>query len=80
MTKLKHSLLIAILALTGFTVQAQSNYKYDYLYNNLPFNMPKVEAPVFPDKSVSISEFGAIGNGTDLCTEAFSKAMWDTFI
>ncbi len=37
--------------------------------------MPKVEAPVFPDKSVSISEFGAIGNGTDLCTEAFSKAI-----
>jgi polygalacturonase len=75
MTKLKHSLLIATIALTGFAAQAQSTYKYDYLYNNLPFDMPKIDAPIFPSKSVSISEFGAIGNGTDLCTEAFSKAI-----
>lgn len=37
--------------------------------------MPKVEAPVFPHRSVCLTDFGAIGNGVDLCTEAFAKAV-----
>jgi len=75
MTNLKCSLAIAIFALATFSSQAVEPYKYDYLYKNLPFDMPKVEAPTFPDRSVSITDFGAVGNGTDLCTEAFAKAI-----
>lgn len=75
MTKLKCSLAIAIIALTTFSAKAKDPYKYEYLYQNMPFDMPRVEAPVFPDYTVSITEFGAIGNGSDLCTAAFAKAI-----
>ena len=71
---LKCSLFIAILTLS-INTQAQEKYKYDYLYKDLPFEMPHVNVPSFPERSVSVTDFGAIGNGTDLCTDAFSKAI-----
>jgi len=74
-TKIKWSLMVAILALFILGVQAQDNYKYAYLYKDLPFDMPRVEVPEFPDHTASITEFGAVGNGMDLCTEAFGKAI-----
>lgn len=49
--------------------------RYDYLYNDLPFEMPKVTVPVFPDNKVSIADFNGIGDGTELNTEAFAKAI-----
>jgi polygalacturonase len=75
MTHLKCLLAIAIFALTTFSSQAVEPYKYDYLYKNLPFEMPKVEVPSFPERSVSITDFGAVGNGTELCSSAFAKAI-----
>jgi len=39
------------------------------------FEMPKVEEPVFPENQVSISDFGAIGDGHTLNTEAITKAI-----
>jgi len=75
MTKLKCSLAIVIIAVTTFTSQAKKSYKYEYLYDNLPFDMPRINVPIFPDHEVSIADFGATGNGTDLCTEAFAKAI-----
>ena len=55
--------------------QPATEYKYEELYSNLPFEMPRVEAPVFPNRSVNLKDFGAIGNGEELCTEAFAKAI-----
>lgn len=75
MTKLKTSLTIVIIALTSLTLQAKKSYKYDYLYKNLPFDMPRVVEPKFPERTVSIVDFGAVGNGKDLCTDAFVKAI-----
>jgi len=71
---LKYLFAITLLSLS-VSSQGQKDYKYEYLYKNLPFDMPRIEAPVFPDRTVSLTEFGAVGNGTDLCTVAFSKAM-----
>ena len=46
-----------------------------HLYDNLEFSMPEVKAPVFPDKRVSITEFGAVPGGQYLNTQAIAKAI-----
>ena len=50
-------------------------YEYEYLYVNLPFEMPRVNKPVFPDYEASIVNFGAIGDGVFLNTEAIQKTI-----
>lgn len=45
------------------------------LLNALPFQMPVPTLPVIPDNQVNILDFGAIGNGLILNTEAFNKAV-----
>ena len=50
-------------------------YKYEYVYRNLPFDMPRVEAPEFPDRTVNLKDFNAVGNGESLCTGAFAEAI-----
>ena len=53
----------------------RSAYKYESLYENLPFEMPKVQAPVFPKNQVSLLDVGGKPDGISLNTEAFEKAM-----
>ena len=52
--------------------QANPYQKYT---KDLPFSMPEVKAPEFPDNHVNLADFGAVGNGSQLCTEAFAKAI-----
>ncbi len=52
-------------------------YKYGYLYTDLPFEMPRVEIPVFPKNSVNLLDFDGIPDGVTLNTNAFAKAMQD---
>lgn len=40
-----------------------------------PFNMPQVNAPSIPDREVRLTDFGAVGDGRTLCTDAFAKAF-----
>jgi polygalacturonase len=49
--------------------------KYRQYTKNLPFAMAEVKAPVIPDTKVSLKDFGAVGTGDVLCTEAFEKAI-----
>ena len=53
----------------------RSAYKYESLYENLPFEMPKVQAPVFPKNQVSLLDVGGKPDGITLNTEAFERAM-----
>ncbi|MGM9736506.1 MAG: glycoside hydrolase family 28 protein [Candidatus Cryptobacteroides sp.] len=56
-------------------VSGCSSYEYAELYENLPFEMSRVYAPGFPDFSVSVADFGGVGDGTTLNTEAFAQAV-----
>lgn len=48
---------------------------YPTKYGDLPFNMPEVVLPTIPSNTLSVTDFGAKGDGETLCTEAFAKAM-----
>lgn len=62
--------------LTGNRTCAQVGNVIDKgVYNNLPFEMPEVEQPSFPDYEVSIVEFGAKNDGKFLNTEAINNAI-----
>ena len=54
---------------------AKDEGRYDYLYENLPFEMPRLNRPSFPANIVSITDFGGIGDGIELNTQAFAKAI-----
>ena len=62
--KQTRSLLLTLALSTSVTLWAQ-----------VPFDMPEVATPVIPDYSVQLTDFGAIGDGGTLCTEAFGAAM-----
>lgn len=45
------------------------------LYADLEFHMPKFKVPSFPDFSVSVIDFGAVGDGIFNNSEAFAEAI-----
>lgn len=55
--------------------EEKENAISDALYQNLPFDMPKVQQPSFPDYEVSIEKFGAKGDGLFLNTQAINDAI-----
>ncbi len=61
-------------ALFAMTLSAATNPYLKYT-QNLPFAMPEVKAPVFPGRVYYLSDYGAKGDGTSLCTDAFAKAI-----
>ena len=75
---MKQLIFIALMAV-AMTAQAQDCCKggnpYSKYTKDLPFAMPEVKAPVIPDRKVSLRDFGAVGDGTTLCTDAFAKAI-----
>ena len=47
----------------------------DRITANLPFSMRRIELPLIPSRSVSLTDFGAVGDGATLNTAAFAKAI-----
>jgi len=66
--------LVFAMFLSAFTAAAGGN-EYAHLYDNLPFEMPVVERPVFPDRKVSLNDFGGVADGITLNTKAFADAI-----
>lgn len=74
---MKKFYLIVLSYLINSFLQAQSYIQNEIkkYYENLPFEMPLLKAPEFPAKNYLITDFGAVGDGFTLNTEAFNKAM-----
>ena len=49
--------------------------EYDKYYEALPVEVARVEVPDIPSNEVSVADFGGVGDGVTLCTEAFRRAM-----
>ncbi len=66
-----------ILACLGMALALLAHAQSDYssYYQDLPKAMPVVQAPAIPQNEVNIKDFGAVGDGQQLCTGAFTKAI-----
>ena len=67
----KLSLFLCLLV-AALTVSGQD---YSQYYKDVPFRMSPVVQPKFPDRSVNLTDFGAVGNGSVSNTKAFAAAM-----
>jgi polygalacturonase len=68
-------LLFILFVFVVLSCSQAPEYQYEYLYENLPFEMPRIKKPVFPNNQVNIIEYGGVGDGITLNTQAFEKAM-----
>ena len=62
-------------ALPFFSCSAPAASEFDYLYENLPFEMERISRPVIPDREVCLTDFGGVGDGIAMNTEAFREAV-----
>ena len=53
----------------------RSDYEFTHLYEDLPFEMEEVQRPKIPSREVNIKDFGGVGDGVFLNTEAFASAI-----
>ena len=65
---------LAVLMLS-FMVSLSAASDYAQYYTNLPFEMEQVQAVVIPDYTVVLTDFGGVGDGETICTEAFANAI-----
>ncbi len=68
-------LLLTLVAALAVSLGAQADNPYKKYTEKLPFSMPEVKAPVIPDYQVKLTDFGGVGDGITLNTEAFAKAI-----
>lgn len=72
---MKRFLLSTVVAVFALCAMAESPYaKY---YTNLPCAVEQVVPIQFPDYTVSLTDFGAVGDGQTLCSDAFAAALKD---
>lgn len=71
---MKRILILAALAafLCGCAAEP---YKYEKLYENLPFEMEKIQVPSIPDLVVSLSDFGGVPDAVTDNSNAFADAI-----
>ncbi len=74
--KIYLSLFVLITISSNCTAQNETNNNsLKKIFENLPFEMEKLSIPNFPDNSFLLTDFGAVGDGVTLNTEAFAKAI-----
>lgn len=78
MKKNYHYYLLGIIMMLSLAACKKQNNNYPIdksVYDRLPFKMEEVQLPSFPDYQVSITDFGAIGDGIVLNTKAINEAI-----
>lgn len=63
------SLILPLIAISA------SSADYSRYYTDLPVNIRQVVPFTVPTDTVSLTDFGAVGDGATLCTDAFAKAI-----
>ena len=69
---MKHLIITTITILSVLSAKAEDYAKH---YQNLPVELKQVVEFTIPDNTVSIADFGGVGDGATLNTEAFRKAI-----
>ncbi len=72
---MKRILLNILVSAFVLAMPAYADNPYKTYTDKLPFSMPEVKAPVIPSRDVNLKDFGALGDGRTLCTDAFAKAV-----
>lgn len=67
-----HLLFAAMMFALAGTSLAENR---ENIYEGVPFDMPQVVRPTFPDYEVSIVDWGAVSDGRTLCTDAINNAI-----
>ena len=71
----RHFYLVLFVAFACSEKPATEQQVANDIYEGIEFDMPKVVEPTFPDYSVSITDFGAIGDGQTLNSQAIADAI-----
>ena len=66
---------LILTTLTIVSILSAKAEDYSIHYQNLPVELKQVVSFDIPDNTVSIADFGGVGNGVALNTEAFRKAI-----
>ena len=66
--------LLSLLALAA-SCRGGNTDEFASLYEGAPFDMPRVSLPSIPQREVVLTDFGAVGDGVALNTDAFAKAI-----
>ncbi len=64
-----------LLSACAISQSAAQKGQTEDLYKGIEFQMPRVQEPVIPKNSVSITDFGAQNGGQELCSQAFTDAI-----
>ena len=68
-------LCVALFSAETIAQPVSKTSQADNLYSGIEFQMPRVQEPVIPANTVSITDFGAQTGGQFLCTQAFADAI-----
>ena len=70
---MKRIALSLVAAMAVLALQAAT--KYSHYYQDLPCAVEEVQEVVIPDYTVTLTDFGAVGDGKTDCSEAFAAAL-----
>ena len=75
MMKRKYELAFSLLILCALNIMDVKASNYEQLTSIAPFAMDDIEEPMIPGRQCSVKDFGGVGDGRQLCTDAFRQAI-----